>query len=93
MNLDEMRMLEDYAKEIGTESFSLLDLIVSHRRLRDFNKRYTAERNKELADAREWGVRQGMDYVLTGYISLEDLRKMTIKEIVDKYFIAGYGEE
>ena len=93
MNADEVQMLNDYAKEVGAEALPLQDLIASHRRLRDMSKRTHAEWIKALENAREIGTRQGMELVLTGYVSLDDLQKMTIKEIVDKYFIAGYGEK
>ena len=85
-----MRILEAYGKEVGVE-FTLEQLIESHRRLRGMNLENSAERLKELGNARQVGMQQGYEAITNGeYIKISILKSMSVHEMVD--FLKDCGD-
>ena len=77
-------LLREYAEEIGA-TISLETLIKSHRHLRKLN----LENGDQLAADRALAYREALLWakataVENNWISLEDLKKMTMSELVDK---------
>lgn len=93
MNIEDFNLLfvynkeihgDDYYKDDGDLRTELKDLIDSHRELRIQNMKNHKQLNDELQKAREFGYKQGYEMVTKGeYIKVEDLKKMTVQEILD----------
>lgn len=76
--------MKAYADEIGVSTLSVTSLITSHRRLREWNIEYMANRNAEMQKARDFATQQALEEVKNGlYISIEQLKTMTLAEIAE----------
>lgn len=76
--------IKNYAVELGVSTLTATSLITSHRRLREWNIEYMANRDAEMQKARNFATQQAIEEVKNGlYISVEQLRTMTLAEIVE----------
>lgn len=77
--------LEAYSREIhGESSTSLMtidSLIDSHRRIREMQKKFISDNNKNWNEARERGYAFGVEQAKGEFISVHLLSKMTLLEI------------
>jgi len=75
--------LRDYSMEIGLwEPITLQELIESHRSLRKNNITFTQHLREAIVEAREEAYKQAYkDKVENGFISIDDLRSMTVSEL------------
>jgi hypothetical protein len=83
------QLLEEYSKEIHGESGSIFDtmtlveLIQSHRSLRNLNIESNGAFGKARKEGYDLGYKKGLRSVQENTIMLEDLRKMTLQEITN----------
>ncbi len=74
-------LLQNYAKEIGHE-LTLDELIASHREFRQRNK----IENEEFLRCVKIQTEARVNDIIDGhYVKWEDLAKMTLSEIIDKF--------
>ena len=83
MNAEEK--IIEYGKEIGQISdLTVNDLIDSHRRLRELNSRRWKEYQNEQRSGYARGYENGKNIALKcDYLSREDLKAMTITELIE----------
>lgn len=84
--MTDKQLLEEYSKEIFgnlSSNITLVNLIESHRTLRqlniEWNGAFSEEREKGYKNGYEWAVKNAAENT----IMLEDLRKMTLQEIAN----------
>lgn len=76
--------IKNYAIELGVSTLTVTSLITSHRRLREWNVEYMANRDAEMRKARDFATQQALEEVKNGlYISIEQLKSMTLAEIAE----------
>jgi hypothetical protein len=87
---EDEQLLEDYSKEIhgkyyyGTrDNMSLVQLIESHRSLRNLNIEWHGAYREAEKEGYDFGYKQGLRNVQENTIMLEDLRKMTVQDLAN----------
>lgn len=80
-----LQKLNEYAKEIHRHGYDLSidELIESHRHLREQHRRYLDEYNTIMFQARADGVKLGKEYITDQHLSKDQLKAMTIQELVE----------
>ena len=79
-----MKEIDDYSARLGLkEPMTLATLIDSHQRLRDECIRLRVESQAAWSDARVRGYQAGLALNTSRHIHLDQLRTMTLDDIID----------
>lgn len=79
--MSDQELLAAYADEMGLGSFSVGQLIDSHRRLRQINKEYNDQAVKEWEIAKQRGHEVGLKQAGESVVSIERLQTMSVQEL------------
>lgn len=79
---DVSKKLEAYSKELNlSHTFSLDDLIESHRRVRENNIQLNKERIENWNESRERAYKHSLEYANSKMVHVEKLAQMSIMDI------------
>ena len=88
--MTDKQLLEEYSKEIHgkyyygtTDNITLVQLIESHRTLRNLNLEWHGAFREAQKEGYDFGYKNGLENAVANSITLDELRKMTIQDLAN----------